>query len=175
MRRGYVPHRATERPLPRSGHDGRWGTVLRGAAFHPDAAAEERPRSRGCLVTPLNEAGCRGESGPAEQPAGRQGPRAAMLEPDSGLSLTIARIVQRLKGSSLHSQLERQARVSSDLALCPPGPPPFPAPPPPALCSRPPARPGPCGLSRRSGASFLPSPRSAEPESSCVCSFSPWD
>ncbi|NWH23180.1 TBC19 protein, partial [Grus americana] len=36
----------------------------------------------------------------------------AMLDPDSGLSLTIARIVQRLKGSSLHSQLERQARVS---------------------------------------------------------------
>ncbi|XP_014792531.1 PREDICTED: TBC1 domain family member 19 [Calidris pugnax] len=35
-----------------------------------------------------------------------------MLDPDSGLSLTIARIVQRLKGSSLHSQLERQARVS---------------------------------------------------------------
>uniref|UniRef100_A0A663LWU5 TBC1 domain family member 19 n=1 Tax=Athene cunicularia TaxID=194338 RepID=A0A663LWU5_ATHCN len=33
-------------------------------------------------------------------------------DPDSGLSLTIARIVQRLKGSSLHSQLERQARVS---------------------------------------------------------------
>ncbi|NXK02994.1 TBC19 protein, partial [Herpetotheres cachinnans] len=36
----------------------------------------------------------------------------AMLDPDSGLPLTIARIVQRLKGSSLHSQLERQARVS---------------------------------------------------------------
>ncbi|NXK53751.1 TBC19 protein, partial [Chauna torquata] len=36
----------------------------------------------------------------------------AMLDPDSGLSLTIARIVQRLKGSSLYSQLERQARVS---------------------------------------------------------------
>ncbi|OXB82923.1 UNVERIFIED_CONTAM: hypothetical protein H355_003365 [Colinus virginianus] len=35
-----------------------------------------------------------------------------MLEQDSGLSLTIARIVQRLKGSSLHSQLERQARIS---------------------------------------------------------------
>uniref|UniRef100_A0A8C9G1V1 TBC1 domain family member 19 n=1 Tax=Pavo cristatus TaxID=9049 RepID=A0A8C9G1V1_PAVCR len=35
-----------------------------------------------------------------------------MLEQDNGLSLTIARIVQRLKGSSLHSQLERQARVS---------------------------------------------------------------
>uniref|UniRef100_A0A8C3CSY3 TBC1 domain family member 19 n=1 Tax=Cairina moschata TaxID=8855 RepID=A0A8C3CSY3_CAIMO len=35
-----------------------------------------------------------------------------MLDPDSGLSLTIARIVQRLQGSSLHSQLERQARVS---------------------------------------------------------------
>lgn len=35
-----------------------------------------------------------------------------MLEQDGGLSLTIARIVQRLKGSSLHSQLERQARVS---------------------------------------------------------------
>ncbi|NXI36805.1 TBC19 protein, partial [Galbula dea] len=35
-----------------------------------------------------------------------------MLDPDNGLSLTIARIVQRLKGSSLHSQLERQARVS---------------------------------------------------------------
>lgn len=35
-----------------------------------------------------------------------------MLEEDGGLSLTIARIVQRLKGSSLHTQLERQARVS---------------------------------------------------------------
>ncbi|RMC14260.1 hypothetical protein DUI87_09351 [Hirundo rustica rustica] len=35
-----------------------------------------------------------------------------MLEPDRGLSLTIARVVQRLQGSSLHSQLERQARVS---------------------------------------------------------------
>ncbi|KAI6069611.1 TBC1 domain family member 19 isoform X2 [Aix galericulata] len=35
-----------------------------------------------------------------------------MLDPDSGLSLTIARIVQRLQGSSLHSQLERQARGS---------------------------------------------------------------
>ncbi|NXK57970.1 TBC19 protein, partial [Sylvietta virens] len=36
----------------------------------------------------------------------------AMLDPDRGLSLTIARVVQRLQGSSLHSQLERQARVS---------------------------------------------------------------
>lgn len=35
-----------------------------------------------------------------------------MLDQDSGLSLAIAHIVQRLKGSSLHSQLERQARVS---------------------------------------------------------------
>ncbi|XP_041909535.1 TBC1 domain family member 19 isoform X2 [Corvus hawaiiensis] len=35
-----------------------------------------------------------------------------MLDPDRGLSLTIARVVQRLQGSSLHSQLERQARVS---------------------------------------------------------------
>uniref|UniRef100_A0A8D0G9R1 TBC1 domain family member 19 n=1 Tax=Sphenodon punctatus TaxID=8508 RepID=A0A8D0G9R1_SPHPU len=35
-----------------------------------------------------------------------------MLRSDTGLSLTIAQIVQRLKGSSLHSQLERQARVS---------------------------------------------------------------
>ncbi|XP_064367406.1 TBC1 domain family member 19 isoform X1 [Dromaius novaehollandiae] len=35
-----------------------------------------------------------------------------MVDPESGLSLTIARIVQRLQGSSLHSQLERQARVS---------------------------------------------------------------
>ncbi|TRZ23385.1 hypothetical protein HGM15179_003736 [Zosterops borbonicus] len=33
-------------------------------------------------------------------------------DPDRGLSLTIARVVQRLQGSSLHSQLERQARVS---------------------------------------------------------------
>ncbi|XP_053886353.1 TBC1 domain family member 19 isoform X1 [Malaclemys terrapin pileata] len=35
-----------------------------------------------------------------------------MLEQDTGLSLAIAQIVQRLKGSSLHSQLERQARGS---------------------------------------------------------------
>ncbi|XP_067418652.1 TBC1 domain family member 19 isoform X3 [Emydura macquarii macquarii] len=35
-----------------------------------------------------------------------------MLDQDTGLSLTIAQIVQRLKGSSLHSQLERQARIS---------------------------------------------------------------
>uniref|UniRef100_A0A8C5T6H9 TBC1 domain family member 19 n=1 Tax=Malurus cyaneus samueli TaxID=2593467 RepID=A0A8C5T6H9_9PASS len=35
-----------------------------------------------------------------------------MLDPERGLSLTIARVVQRLQGSSLHSQLERQARVS---------------------------------------------------------------
>uniref|UniRef100_A0A8C0G7C2 TBC1 domain family member 19 n=1 Tax=Chelonoidis abingdonii TaxID=106734 RepID=A0A8C0G7C2_CHEAB len=35
-----------------------------------------------------------------------------MLEEDTGLSLAIAQIVQRLKGSSLHSQLERQARGS---------------------------------------------------------------
>ncbi|KAJ7425362.1 hypothetical protein WISP_23882 [Willisornis vidua] len=35
-----------------------------------------------------------------------------MVDPDRGLSLTIARVVQRLQGSSLHSQLERQARVS---------------------------------------------------------------
>uniref|UniRef100_A0A8D0GF25 TBC1 domain family member 19 n=1 Tax=Sphenodon punctatus TaxID=8508 RepID=A0A8D0GF25_SPHPU len=34
------------------------------------------------------------------------------LDQDTGLSLTIAQIVQRLKGSSLHSQLERQARIS---------------------------------------------------------------
>uniref|UniRef100_A0A8C5T2F7 TBC1 domain family member 19 n=1 Tax=Malurus cyaneus samueli TaxID=2593467 RepID=A0A8C5T2F7_9PASS len=38
-----------------------------------------------------------------------------MLDPERGLSLTIARVVQRLQGSSLHSQLERQARVSPDL------------------------------------------------------------
>lgn len=61
-----------------------------------------------------------------QQPARGQGRRAAMLDPDSGLSLTIARIVQRLKGSSLHSQLERQARVSPDLALCPQARLPFP-------------------------------------------------
>lgn len=42
-----------------------------------------------------------------------------MLDPDRGLSLTIARVVQRLQGSSLHSQLERQARVSPDRPLCP--------------------------------------------------------
>lgn len=35
-----------------------------------------------------------------------------MLGQDGGLSLTIAQIVQRLKASGLHSQLERQARVS---------------------------------------------------------------
>ncbi|XP_078250165.1 TBC1 domain family member 19 isoform X2 [Pogona vitticeps] len=35
-----------------------------------------------------------------------------MLGQDGGLSLTIAQIVQRLKGSGLHSQLERQARLS---------------------------------------------------------------
>ncbi|XP_044274349.1 TBC1 domain family member 19 isoform X4 [Varanus komodoensis] len=34
-----------------------------------------------------------------------------MLGQDGGLSLTIAQIVQRLKGSGLHSQLERQARL----------------------------------------------------------------
>ncbi|XP_061440392.1 TBC1 domain family member 19 isoform X1 [Rhineura floridana] len=35
-----------------------------------------------------------------------------MLGQDGGLSLTIAQIVQRLKGSGLHSQLERQAQLS---------------------------------------------------------------
>ncbi|XP_028599431.2 TBC1 domain family member 19 isoform X2 [Podarcis muralis] len=35
-----------------------------------------------------------------------------MLGQDGGLSLTIAQIVQRLKGSGLHAQLERQARLS---------------------------------------------------------------
>ncbi|XP_062991686.1 TBC1 domain family member 19 isoform X2 [Elgaria multicarinata webbii] len=35
-----------------------------------------------------------------------------MLGQDGGLSLTIAQTVQRLKGSGLHSQLERQARLS---------------------------------------------------------------
>ncbi|KAJ6659415.1 hypothetical protein lerEdw1_019147, partial [Lerista edwardsae] len=35
-----------------------------------------------------------------------------MLGQDGGLSLTIAQIVQRLKGSGLHSQLEQQARLS---------------------------------------------------------------
>lgn len=89
-----------------------------------------------------------------------------MLDPDSGLSLTIARIVQRLKGSSLHSQLERQARVSPALALCPQArlPPLLPA----ALF--PAAAPGPgraAPAGQRPGAS-PPSPRppsSAGPES----------
>ncbi|XP_028902434.1 TBC1 domain family member 19 [Ornithorhynchus anatinus] len=35
-----------------------------------------------------------------------------MLQEDAGLSLTIAHIVQKLKGSSLHAQLERQATES---------------------------------------------------------------
>ncbi|XP_054855833.1 TBC1 domain family member 19 isoform X2 [Eublepharis macularius] len=35
-----------------------------------------------------------------------------MLGQDGGLSLTIAQLVQRLKASGLHSQLERQARLS---------------------------------------------------------------
>ncbi|XP_066488251.1 TBC1 domain family member 19 [Tiliqua scincoides] len=35
-----------------------------------------------------------------------------MLGQDGGLSLTIAQVVQRLKGSALHSQLEQQARLS---------------------------------------------------------------
>lgn len=34
------------------------------------------------------------------------------MEEGSDLSLTIAQIVQRLKGSHLHSQIERQAKVS---------------------------------------------------------------
>nr|XP_020636068.1 TBC1 domain family member 19 isoform X3 [Pogona vitticeps] len=41
-----------------------------------------------------------------------------MLGQDGGLSLTIAQIVQRLKGSGLHSQLERQARKSCCTAPC---------------------------------------------------------
>lgn len=131
--RGSAPHRAAEGTLSHSSQDGRLGTFLWGIAFHPDAAAEDRSRSRSCLVTPVNEAGCRGESGPVQQPSCGQGRRAAMLDPDSGLSLTIARIVQRLKGSSLHSQLERQARVSPDLALCPQARLPFPLPLPGAL------------------------------------------
>lgn len=63
--------------------------------------------------------------------------RATMLEPDRGLSFTIARVVQRLQGSSLHSQLERQARVSPALPLCPAHAS-LPRCPSPALCSRPP-------------------------------------
>ncbi|KAM6441505.1 TBC1 domain family member 19 isoform 1-T1 [Liasis olivaceus] len=35
-----------------------------------------------------------------------------LAAPDGGLSLTIAQIVERLKGSGLHAQLERQARLS---------------------------------------------------------------
>ncbi|KAM3831641.1 TBC1 domain family member 19 [Vipera latastei] len=35
-----------------------------------------------------------------------------LAAPDDGLSLTIAQIVERLKGSGLHAQLERQARLS---------------------------------------------------------------
>uniref|UniRef100_A0A8B9EFG3 TBC1 domain family member 19 n=1 Tax=Anser cygnoides TaxID=8845 RepID=A0A8B9EFG3_ANSCY len=62
------------------------------------------PRSLRCLVTSPRAAVWRPKrSGPVP---------GAMLDPDSGLSLTIARIVRRLQGSSLHSQLERQARVS---------------------------------------------------------------
>lgn len=105
----------------------------------------------------------RGEAVRCERPAGGQGCRVAMLDPDSGLSLTIARIVQRLKGSSLHSQLERQARVSPDPAPWPPGPPPFPVPRPFVPGRRP--WPGPCGLRRGPGASPPLTPPPAGPES----------
>lgn len=123
---------------------GRGGTFQRGAASRPDAAAGRRRR---CRVT-------RGAAAKAARPRG-----AAMLDPDPdrGLSLTIARVVQRLQGSSLHSQLERQARVSPDLPPSPrarlPSAPPLRA----ALFAA--AAPGPCGLlvGRGSRASPVPS------------------
>nr|XP_028599431.1 TBC1 domain family member 19 isoform X2 [Podarcis muralis] len=52
--------------------------------------------------------GRRGERSPRPRLPGR----GTMLGQDGGLSLTIAQIVQRLKGSGLHAQLERQARLS---------------------------------------------------------------
>ncbi|MGH0129456.1 UNVERIFIED_CONTAM: hypothetical protein FKN15_018507 [Acipenser sinensis] len=36
-----------------------------------------------------------------------------MMDEGTELSVTIAQIVQKLKGSNLHSQLERQAKVST--------------------------------------------------------------
>lgn len=36
-----------------------------------------------------------------------------MMDEETELSFTIAQIVHRLKGTHLHSQLERQAKVSS--------------------------------------------------------------
>lgn len=132
--------------LSRSGHDQRQEPFC-AASVSSRTQPKDRPRSRSCLVTPVTEAGCRGESCPVQHPSSGQGCRVAMLDPDSGLSLTIARIVQRLKGSSLHSQLERQARVSPDLAPCPQARLPCPFPLPgllfPAVA---PALPSPCGL-----------------------------
>lgn len=45
-------------------------------------------------------------------PAARRARAGEMLQEESDLSLTIAQIVQKLKGSSLYAQLERQAWVS---------------------------------------------------------------